>query len=830
MKNRSVKYTELENQSPTNGPSQIVSRSRSTDRRSILSSIVRSFSVKRPKKVISLSNSDLRGMRPNDEACDYDKALEDLPPVGLVGMKNHGNTCYLNAVIQCLSNTDAFAEYFVLNQYQVDLLCSKGKMNRKKYGTRGEVTEQLALLIKSLWSSTMYQDISARFKSLIGKYGTQYEGGEQHDAQEFLIWLLDKVHEDLNRANKSKYKKLDSKGTLGKPDEILAARALASHSRCNSSFIQELMQGQFKLTLTCPLCRKECKSFDPYICLSLPIPQKLKRLVPVHLVSLNGENRQIEFAIELFEGSTIRDLRVKVSEKCNIPHKHLMFLQLLRDTDGGFGPIYADSDSINSLLEDLRSRGNSRFVTCLETPKPKKTSEHGEHVMVLWQNRTPIGGFFGEPYVIQVPRDINFSDLRVYMIDTMADLFVQEDCVDRGVDRGSIASPSGSVKPIVPEFPLQSFHMLCSDMLPERNEIRPSDELPLYTDFVDHITSVSKVQYPSIVKHLRVVIEWDDEMIASSIVEPPSALQDETLLEMDQIDGSEATLPVDLLDCLNTYFTEELLEADEAWLCPTCERRQQVLSKLTLWTTPDILVIHLKRFKQVNSERSKLGCPVDFPITNLDLSRFTSVRGESPDLSRQEKENMFTWSPWKSSQRSPLRNVDPRNPSNLVYDLYAVCNHHGTMQAGHYTAFCKNPVNGLWYHYDDSTVTTVTDESHIVTEDAYILFYQRNTLNVSTSCSSSSSGYSSGSNEVSRHWSSHKEPFLYSSAASRSFDNLYQAGGRQVQTPQPKRRFGRNSKKYSTIGPGEKNRSIWYPDAPDDHILSPATYCTVTSV
>lgn len=93
---------------------------------------------------------------------------------------------------------------------------------------------------------------------------------------------------------------------------------------------------------------------------------------------------QIEFAVELFDDSTIRDLRERVAEKSRIPARNLLFMQLLLDTEGGFGSVYADSDSIASLLDDLRSRGNSRFVTCLETPKPKKTSEHGEHIMIIW--------------------------------------------------------------------------------------------------------------------------------------------------------------------------------------------------------------------------------------------------------------------------------------------------------------------------------------------------------------------------------------------------------------------------------------------------------------
>ena len=60
-----------------------------------------------------------------------------------------------------------------------------------------------------------------------------------------------------------------------------------------------------------------------------------------------------------------------------------------------------------------------------------------------------------------------------------------------------------------------------------------------------------------------------------------------------------------------------------------------------------------------------------------------------------------------------------------VYDLYAVINHHGeSMNSGHYTAYCRNPVDGVWRHFDDTKVTAVEDEKQLVTNGAYILFYE----------------------------------------------------------------------------------------------------------
>lgn len=106
------------------------------------------------------------------------------------------------------------------------------------------------------------------------------------------------------------------------------------------------------------------------------------------------------------------------------------------------------------------------------------------------------------------------------------------------------------------------------------------------------------------------------------------------------------------------------LAPDDAWRCPHCRVPQQGTVQLRLWTLPDILIIHLKRFRQVAQHRHKLSTLVRFPLRGLDMA---------PHLA-----------PGGGRWQHPLR--PPRScPPDALYDLYAVCNHHGSMQGGHYT-------------------------------------------------------------------------------------------------------------------------------------------------
>ena len=72
----------------------------------------------------------------------------------------------------------------------------------------------------------------------------------------------------------------------GRPDDVLAAESLANYMRCNNSFVVDIFQAQFRSSLTCPSCERQSNTFDPFLCVSLPIPQKQFRPILVTVLAL----------------------------------------------------------------------------------------------------------------------------------------------------------------------------------------------------------------------------------------------------------------------------------------------------------------------------------------------------------------------------------------------------------------------------------------------------------------------------------------------------------------------------------------------------------------
>ena len=111
---------------------------------------------------------------------------------GLTGLKNLGNSCYMNSIIQCINNTTPLVFYFCEGVYREDV-------NHHNNSTQGEVAEEVAAVVRALWSG-QYRSIACRdLKSVVGQHRKQFQGYEQQDSHEFLTILMDWLHEDLNK-------------------------------------------------------------------------------------------------------------------------------------------------------------------------------------------------------------------------------------------------------------------------------------------------------------------------------------------------------------------------------------------------------------------------------------------------------------------------------------------------------------------------------------------------------------------------------------------------------------------------------------------------------
>ena len=111
---------------------------------------------------------------------------------------------------------------------------------------------------------------------------------------------------------------------------------------------------------------------------------------------------------------------------------------------------------------------------------------------------------------------------------------------------------------------------------------------------------------------------------------------------------------------------------------------------------------------------------IDFPLDNLDMTPY--VVDKNPIECYNIPKEMFIDAGNTKLDSTP--NPDFKwKKDKLVYNCFGVINHIGSMHFGHYTAFAKN--NGQWYKYDDSHVTKVEDLTSIVSEEAYVLFYER---------------------------------------------------------------------------------------------------------
>ena len=190
---------------------------------------------------------------------------------GTVGLGNLGNTCYMNSALQCVRSVEELTVYFLEDKYKEELNPSNPLSHN------GDVAKAYAKLLHEVYDPKQVSSFTPRgFKNTIGKYGPSFSGYQQQDSQEFLLFLLDGLQEDLNRIHKKPYiEKPDSTDEM--VNDPVALREMADkcweiYKKRNDSVITDLFAGMYKSTVVCPVCDKVSIIFDPFNNLTLQLP------------------------------------------------------------------------------------------------------------------------------------------------------------------------------------------------------------------------------------------------------------------------------------------------------------------------------------------------------------------------------------------------------------------------------------------------------------------------------------------------------------------------------------------------------------------------------
>lgn len=299
-----------------------------------------------------------------------DGSSQPVHPLGFTGLDNLGNTCFMNGVLQVLANTRELKDFMLDDNLRLEI------NQDNPLGTGGQLVLSFAVLMRFLWSGNYKSHAPSKFKTIIASKASQFMGFAQHDAQEFMAFLLDGLHEDLNRVKNKPY--TTTVDSDGRPDEVIAEESWKTHRRRNDSFIVDLFQGQYKSKLVCPVCNKVSITFDPFMQLSVPLPRK-KQQLPIYFWSKEVYRKPIRMKLYVTSDGDILELKQAVAERTGTEPENLRVFEVFKSRVHKF---FDDRDTLSNInLNDI--------IFVYEVLSPKLAGENVFECVILQRKSYP---------------------------------------------------------------------------------------------------------------------------------------------------------------------------------------------------------------------------------------------------------------------------------------------------------------------------------------------------------------------------------------------------------------------------------------------------------
>ena len=487
------------------------------------------------------------------------------------------------------------------------------------------------------------------------------------DAYLYLCKLLPCLHKELNA--------VVGNVCIAMPQSSSQDSEVSKLAWNLQSIISRTFHGQYKSTTTCVGCNKQSFSSDFFSSVSLSLTimeldkQDNSRNIKFSLVFLNPATKPVRGKIRVLKDARIRDLCLEISAISGIDSSMLE----VRDVySHRFHKIFDNTESITGIAERDDIFVYETPINSIDDPNliclPVYNREvHRTQCSSISTNYYYNHYLFGIPLILPIPRDTTtYSDL--YRICVY---FMQ-----RYIDKDNVNGQSNGITP---------FEFIASGCVPESFDISgyPSDMFEI--KFVNTYGAAemgelrNDGQYLKLTNRSVLALQWNSKQ---------RGLYNETKLrDFGGMGVLIPQFPINLIQCIRYYLRKELLPESQSIDCANCKKKEKIYKQNELWILPDYLILHLERFKDNNKIYSLLNFPFE-----LDMTEFSHSKDQG----------------------------------QAQYNLYAVCNHHGGVAGGHYTASIKH-TDGEWYCFDDSAVSHILYPQCVVTNAAYILFYKRRT-------------------------------------------------------------------------------------------------------
>ena len=643
---------------------------------------------------------------------------------GRTGLVNIGNTCFMNSALQCLSNCYELTKYFLLNFYENDI------NQENRLGTGGQVVTIYRKLLDDLWLGDDDYINPNYFKRIFAHFVHKFSGYAQQDSNEFLIYLLDKIHEDLNTITAKPYIEMEGK----KPeqtDEEVSKIWWEKHLKRENSIIVDLFHGQFKSTISCNICHQVCVSFDSYMFISLPIPSgKYEIEVKYFGYNINDflvmkipitENTTVLNIIDIMK-NRINIININKNIKNNPPKRKKRNKNKNKIIKKLYEQINLSKDKIEMVLLTNKKKiykvftnNDYIFPYLLQgyelVAYEKDTSNQNNENIYFYLSQyyySYIFSLFYYPriYFFDYPFAINFDKTqKIFNIYKNIKEFLKEllpnNNPNNPIKKDEILNIDFNFNKINKDNEKScGFTLYLNTFIPNTNSSLCSSIFS-FGNSINHplLEKYSSTENYSNIKrqlnldelHLRLTLDVDIlfNLDKARLPKLKNYLYNKKL-------SLNVGKDINLYDCLNLFNSEEILDGDNEWYCNKCKKHVDAVKKMDVYKSPYYLIFQLKRFKQDNEgssifnifNSSKNTTFIDFPVTNLDLSNY----------------------------------ILSENNQGGIYDLIGVINHYGGESFGHYTAYCLN--GKKWMEYNDEYVAEIK-KGNIITNAAYVLFYRR---------------------------------------------------------------------------------------------------------